>query len=131
MKRISKTSSAVVGFIVILLIFAFYFFREKEVVISNTKWNCGESSCDVSFKAENKTSSYLSLKVSIRACKTKEIGMGYGAVGSEIVGEKIISLNMSPAQISDINESLKIAHRSNVEFIVVNSWNIKESENMP
>ncbi len=131
MKRILKKSSAVFVLIVILLMFAFYFFKEKEVVISNIKWNCSESSCDVSFEIENKTSNYLSLNVSIRASKTKEIGMGYGAIGSEIVGEKIISSNMSPAQILVINESLKLAHRSKVELIVVNSWNIKKSENIP
>ena len=129
MKLISKTSSALFVLIVILLISISYFFKEKEVVISNVKWNCGEKFCNVS-EIDNKEPEYLSLNISIRAYKTKEIGMGYGAVGSDLVGEKTIYLNLYPAQISLINESIKFINRNKVELIVVNSWNIRKSENM-
>jgi hypothetical protein len=117
MKRNSKYFFAVI----IFLIVAIYFYqKDDDVKISNITWAYNSGNCFVSFKIMNNSHNGLLRNVRITAHWQRNIGKG--AVVNDIIGEKIITLELAPRSDQEFKESIKLSINRRPDIVSVSQW---------
>ncbi len=120
MQKIPKI--LILGFCLVVLFISYYFYTRKDITYSKPEWHCKKGKCEVSFTLENKTSNYVTCKVSIRALR--RLGSKQSSTVNRICGETTLNIELNPEELREIVEVVDVSYPAYMMQVYL--WDIKK-----
>jgi hypothetical protein len=113
-----------ISILCLFFIVGLYFYsRNSCVEIIKQAWRYDKGQCTVSFSVKNNTNSHVKRKVKITAYKQRNIGKG--AIVSDVIGGKVVLIDLKPNEIVDLEETVKMLANIKPNMVAINLFKVK------